>query len=423
VGASKNGQLEKVSKMPAPLEAYTTVAEVVGGLSKPDRSDVDSFFEDQFPRLHEDLRSAITEWIISCNSAPDKSTVEELQKIVLSSHVKQLKEGVTRWNTWRKDQTLATVNLNGADLNNANLSRADLTSAILRHADLTCANLSHADLTNAILRHADLTSADLSHADLTSADLSRAALSSADLTSADLSHADLSRADLTGANLNGANLTKAQLFETVFADVDFTNVIGLETCRHNGPSIVDHRTLEKCDLLPLTFLRGVGLPDTLINNLPSLLRRVAERYSCFVSYSAEDADFARRIHADLQNEGVHCWFEPHDMPIGNRIQGEIDTTVRLPDKFVLILSMHSVSSRWVQVEVTRAVEEEQRRGRVVLFPVLLDDAVMNAREHWASELRGRSNVADFRRWKDSQKYAANFQSVLQQLKRSDSSQM
>ena len=46
---------------------------------------------------------------------------------------------------------------------------------------------------------------------------------------------------------------------------------GLETCRHVGPSTIDHRTLQRSGPLPLAFLRDVGLTDTLIDYLPSLL--------------------------------------------------------------------------------------------------------------------------------------------------------
>src|SRR5260221_349937 len=82
---------------------------------------------------------------------------------------------------------------------------------------------------------------------------------------------DLSGADLSGAGLTGANLTGAQLLFTVFGDVDLTRVTGLETCNHQGPSILDHQTLQKSGPLPLPFLRGMGLPDKLIDYFPALL--------------------------------------------------------------------------------------------------------------------------------------------------------
>jgi hypothetical protein len=54
----------------------------------------------------------------------------------------------------------------------------------------------------------------------------------------------------------------------------------------------------------LTFLRGCGLPDRLIDYLPSLLGEAIQYYSCFISYSSTDYAFAKRPNADLQNSGA-----------------------------------------------------------------------------------------------------------------------
>jgi len=35
-----------------------------------------------------------------------------------------------------------------------------------------------------------------------------------------------------------------------------------------------------------------------------------------ISYSSQDEDFARRLHADLQAKVVSRWFVPEDMRIG-----------------------------------------------------------------------------------------------------------
>jgi len=185
--------------------------------------------------------------------------------------------------------------------------------------------------------------------------------------------------NLSNSDLTDANLTGAELFETILAGLDLTTVIGLETCRHAGPSIIDHRTLQRSPALPLSFLRGVGLPERLIESLPSLFGPVIQYYSCFISYSAEDQDFADRVRADLQTQGVRCWFAPYDMPIGGKILDEIDAAIKLRDKVLLIISEDSVKSNWVESEVTKALEEERKRQKTVLFPIRVDDAIMRKR--------------------------------------------
>ena len=51
-------------------------------------------------------------------------------------------------------------------------------------------------------------------------------------------------------------------------------------------------------------MRGCGLPDSLIEYLPSFRGDAIRFYSCFVSYSSKDQEFAERLHADLQSKGV-----------------------------------------------------------------------------------------------------------------------
>jgi hypothetical protein len=362
-------------------------------------------------------------------------------------HLALLKQGVKAWNKWSQQWVnnsswsevpppdLYRADLGGAnlshtwlyranfgevDLSHANLYRANLGEADLSHANLRRANLGEVNLFRANLSHANISGADLTHANLNEANLCSANLIDANLDGAKLARANLVgahliRAKLVHANLKGANLTAGRLAETVFANIDLTSVVGLETCKHSAPSSIDHRTFEMSAPLPLSFLRGVGLPERLIEYLPSVFNHAIQYYSCFISYSTKDQDFADRIHADLQNRGVRCWFAPHDMPIGGKILDEIDTAIRLRDKLLLILSEHSIKSDWVEDEVDAAFEEERKRGRTVLFPIRLDDAVLDTNEAWAAKLRRARHIGDFRNWEDHNSYKVSFERVMRDL--------
>ena len=159
---------------------------------------------------------------------------------------------------------------------------------------------------------------------------------------------------------------------------------GLETCRHRGPSTLDHRTLARSGPLPLAFLRGCGLPDALIDYLPSLLNEPFQFYSCFISYASRDQAFAERLYADLQNKGVRCWFAPEDMKAGDRIRDTIDQQIHLREKLLLILSSASIASTWVEDEVEAALEEERKspERRTVLVPIKIDHAMEETNRAW-----------------------------------------
>jgi hypothetical protein len=141
----------------------------------------------------------------------------------------------------------------------------------------------------------------------------------------------------------------------------------------------------------------------------------ASTVTCFISYSAKDKTFADRLHADLQNRGVRCWFAPHDLPIGAKTWDAIDEAIRLRDKLLLILSKASIASEWVEDEVNKAYAEERSRKETVLFPIRIDNAAMTTDEPWAVKLRDQRNIGDFRRWKKSAEYQKSLDRLLRDL--------
>jgi uncharacterized protein YjbI with pentapeptide repeats len=304
--------------------------------------------------------------------------------------LKTLKHGVRVWNLWRREHPEIRPDLGGAYLPGVNLSDADLRGADLRGANLV----------DTILFGANL------HA--------------AYLVGADLRGADLVGAILFGTNLLGANLHGAEIGATVFDDVDLSMVRGLEGVRHFRSSGISISTIYLSGGgIPEVFLRGCGVPESFIIQIPALVEaaRLNRFHSCFISYSSTDQEFAERLHADLQAKGVRVWFAPHDLPIGARIRPAIDESIRLHDKLLLVLSEHSVSSQWVEQEVETALSREREPGgKIVLFPVRIDDAVMESKAGWPALLKNTRNVGDFTDWKDHDSYRRAFDRLLRDLK-------
>jgi hypothetical protein len=253
-------------------------------------------------------------------------------------------------------------------------------------------------------------------ANMSGVSLLRANLKGAHLQGANLRKAHLAVADLSFADLNNANLERAIFGTTILGETNLTNVTGLESCHHMSSSIIDHRTLEMSGKLPLSFLRGCGLPDTLIEYLPSLLNDPLQFYSCFISYSSKDQAFAERLYADLQNRGVRCWFAPEDIKIGDKFRTRIDESIRVYDKLLLVLSENSVSSQWVEKEVETAMEREGEQHKTMLFPVRLDDSVNEIKTGWPADIRRTRHIGDFTHWKEHDSYQKAFDRLLRDLK-------
>jgi uncharacterized protein YjbI with pentapeptide repeats len=348
---------------------------------------------------------------------------------------------------------LSDADLRRANLFGAKLFRANLTGALLTGSDMSHANLEFANLSDAVLvcnlEHAYLGGANLSRANLTGANLSRADLSSADLTGANLSRAELSyaildSADLTSANLTGANLSSTSFrsaklerasfrgtrsLADIWADVDLASAEDLETMRHDGPSTVGIDTLLRSGgRIPDAFLRGCGVPETVIEQQKALIGAVApiQFYSCFISYSHTDDEFAKRLHGRLQQGGLRVWFAPEEMKAGRKLHEQIDEAIRVHDKLLLVLSPASMASAWVETEISKARKRERKEGRQVLFPIgLVDFATI---EEWecfdagagkdsAREIR-EYYIPDFSNWKDHDAFESAFARLLRDLRAS-----
>jgi hypothetical protein len=234
----------------------------------------------------------------------------------------------------------------------------------------------------------------------------------------DFNGANLNGADLKGANLSGAvffktDVSEARLHETTFSDVDLSNVQGLDTICHSGPSTLGIDTLYRSKgNIPEVFLHGCGVPRSLVAN-------PIEFYSAFISYSGRDQAFAERLHADLRAKDLRVWFAPEDLKIGDRFQERIEDSIRLYDKVIIILSKASVASRWVEREVNAAREREDRENRTVLFPIRLDETVMDTNTPWAADIRRARHIGDFTGWKEHDMYTNALERLLRDLRQEE----
>jgi uncharacterized protein YjbI with pentapeptide repeats len=398
-----------------------------------------------------------------------------------AKHVSILRGGVSTWNEWRRKNpklridlsgtNFGEIDLRGANLQNVDLSDVDFHTAIftdpgiyestaqthrqscqanfrganmcridlhgvdLCETDLSLTNLSQANLLESDLRNAKFNESDLASANLMATDLRRANLHRANLQGANLRSSSLIGADISGstliqtnlvsANLSDSDLSNAKFYETILANVDLTNVRGLELCSHAGPSFLDHMTIERSHDINIKFLQGVGLPDYLINTAIRHRYKYNNYYSCFICYSNKDTGFAKRLHDDLQSRGVRCWFAPEDMKAGKKIIDQIDTAISYHEKLLLILSDNSINSEWVKTEIHKARRREKQEGCRILFPIKIVD--YNVIKHWecfdadigkdsAQEIR-EYYIRDFSHWEDKETYRVELDNLLRDLNR------
>jgi uncharacterized protein YjbI with pentapeptide repeats len=359
--------------------------------------------------------------------------------------------------SWKTGEVLKTVDadtLRGANLSSADtvfkdeIGRTvhigsdyppDLTFAKLNRADLDYANLTAARLVGA-----QLSGANLFRSGLTQADLSRADLSGASLVGADLSRTKLCRANLTGTLLVDARLTGTNLGDTDLSNatlgrtiLDFCDNLheakGLENLVHAGPSALDAHTLRaSVTKLPHVFLKGVGYKDEEIEALIELYTtKVIEFYSCFIAHSKADGTFADRLRTDLMAKNITCYHYAYDMRGGKLWREQINRAVKVHDKLLVVCSREALLSENVVEEIITAIEEEDGNGIQKLFPIRLDEYILQEeiaqfshenffkgkwRMDWVPRVRAY-HISDFRKWKRHDKYVKELQRLLDDLRK------
>ena len=375
-------------------------------------------------------------------------------------HVLLAKKGRNAVAEWREQHPGETLDLNAAymshtrmpqvDLHGADLRDSDLMGAMLQKANLSgChlnpshlyrANLIEADLTRALMNGANLRGANLTGADLSGADLDRAVLSDANLTGAKLNGANLSRVNLVGADLTGANLSDANLngatvvrtnltntqlggadlYESVFnnatlSGADFTGSIigytafqncdlsvamGLDQVRHDAPSTIGIDTLCRSggNILDV-FLREAGVPESVCAFQQSLRETSPVSGDCFISCSAADVSYARKLQVELRDLGVRSWLFPEDAR-GKALverhstsdQEEVERWVRSYDKLMVVFTEGALESETVRNDITQAQEKQQKMDKWCLFLVAPDSAINESRTRLARILNSEHVV-------------------------------
>jgi hypothetical protein len=167
------------------------------------------------------------------------------------------------------------------------------------------------------------------------------------------------------SKLSETGFDKCTIGSSLFVNNDLSKAKGLEAIRHCSPSSIGIDTLYKSHgLIPDQFLRDAGVPEE-ANELARSIRRgpPIQWDPYFISYSSQDEDFARRLHARMREAQLRVWFAPEDDAGGKRLPEHLFEALRIHGKLLLVLSDASIQSKWVTT-VIRSAREIERKERL-----------------------------------------------------------
>lgn len=94
----------------------------------------------------------------------------------------------------------------------------------------------------------------------------------------------------------------------------------------------------------------------------------------FISHSSKDKNFARMLANHLSEHGLTPWLDESELTLGDHLTRKITDALEGIEYMAIVLSPHSVGSKWVAKEIEIAGGQEENQGRKIIIPVLLKDA-------------------------------------------------
>lgn len=140
-------------------------------------------------------------------------------------------------------------------------------------------------------------------------------------------------------------------------------------------------------------------------------------YSCFISYSRQDSEFADKLCHDLKSKDIECWLDREKMRGGREIRPAVIDAVASQDKMVVIISKDSIQSDWVKSEINWAEQKKHQTGENVLLPIQIDDVLAKVEKTFVKDLFLSIHTEDFTNWRIPGEYKQALDKLLASLEK------
>jgi hypothetical protein len=124
-------------------------------------------------------------------------------------------------------------------------------------------------------------------------------------------------------------------------------------------------------LLP-KVLETAGHFSSRYSSKEPIIKELDRMPSIFLSHNTKDKFFVRELADRLSRMGVKVWIDEAEIKVGDSLTEKIGKAIEETDFVGVVLSKNSINSQWVQKELQIALQEEFRKRKVVVLPLLLE---------------------------------------------------
>ena len=92
----------------------------------------------------------------------------------------------------------------------------------------------------------------------------------------------------------------------------------------------------------------------------------------FVSHTSKDKPFVEQFAWDLRQFGIDVWYDEWEIAVGDSIVEKVFAGLDASDTLIVVLSPASVTSRWVNEELSVALMRRLSEANIRIVPVLIE---------------------------------------------------
>ncbi len=92
----------------------------------------------------------------------------------------------------------------------------------------------------------------------------------------------------------------------------------------------------------------------------------------FVSHTSKDKHFVEQFAWDLRQFGIDVWYDEWEIAAGDSIVEKVFAGLDASDNLIVVLSTASVTSRWVNEELSVALMRRLSEANIRIIPVLIE---------------------------------------------------
>jgi hypothetical protein len=98
----------------------------------------------------------------------------------------------------------------------------------------------------------------------------------------------------------------------------------------------------------------------------------------FLSHSSKQKPLVREIRRQLP-EYLGAWIDEEKLLFGENIVSSLSSAISSETDYVLLfIDEYAVASKWVDKEITWALEAEKSQCRTILLPIVLDEKALTS---------------------------------------------